>query len=730
MKRLGLMVLALLLLAPSFPGQERNPYQTIQEEGTALTRRPVVNFIGGSFTCVDNPANNRTNCTDTGASGAVATDVIWDAAGDLAIGTGADTAVRLAIGAANTVLFSNGTTAGWDATPAIDCTDCTSIPAATELTDVGDVDAAVPADGNFLIRDQSTDTDWENVLLSGDIASVTVLGAVTLTDGASTRTNLGLAIGTDVQAFDAELLVIAGLAETNGNVMFVAGGAWTSDATPAIDCTDCTNIPAGSTHSGTVTWSGTAILESGTAFQFGDGTDATVTHTYGNTGTDVTIAYSTAAMAVTAALTATSYGGITEANLVDKGAAETMTGTWTFDDLVVDGVLDTGTLETFVSADTTPDVGTGSFFISNATAVTITDFDGAGILAGQFLTVESGGATTYDCTTSGLQCGSTDIVTATNDFTSWIFDGTDWHMIAFMDQSTDMGTDGTGSALGSELTSTTNDLTTSNAGDLLRLAGAGESMDIDFTTGTANEIGISSATGVTVIDFGTINVEADQLESDIATGTAPLVVASTTVVTNLNADLLDGNTTTFFAAVAGDVFTGVHNFGGATSIEIVNAAAPTVDTDGEIALDTTGGGKETSQLLVDDDSALQVFTSKHQECKIIEDLAAADDGKPFLMNVAWEDITLLSARCGCIGTCTTEADISFDIDQVTTATESVVTGAVLCEDMDSAGGPLDTALSVNVNLDAADVLTFDVDNAVSPETDDYVICVTYEIVRK
>jgi len=39
--------------------------------------------------------------------------------------------------------------------------------------------------------------------------------------------------------------------------------------------------------------------------------------------------------------------------------------------------------------------------------------------------------------------------------------------------------------------------------------------------------------------------------------------------------------------IAGQVWTGVHDFGGATSIEIVNGTAPTVDTTGEIALDTT-----------------------------------------------------------------------------------------------------------------------------------------------
>jgi len=62
-------------------------------------------------------------------------------------------------------------------------------------------------------------------------------------------------------------------------------------------------------HDGTITWTGTSTLESGSAFQFGDGTDATLTHTYANTGTDVSVAYSTAAMAVTGALTATNLSG-------------------------------------------------------------------------------------------------------------------------------------------------------------------------------------------------------------------------------------------------------------------------------------------------------------------------------------------------------------------------------------------------------------------------------------
>lgn len=49
----------------------------------------------------------------SGSVGSVATDPIWDAAGDLAVGTGANTAARVAIGASGTYLQSNGTTAAW-----------------------------------------------------------------------------------------------------------------------------------------------------------------------------------------------------------------------------------------------------------------------------------------------------------------------------------------------------------------------------------------------------------------------------------------------------------------------------------------------------------------------------------------------------------------------------------------------------------------------------------------
>lgn len=53
------------------------------------------------------------------------------------------------------------------------------------------------------------------------------------------------------------------------------------------------------------------------------------------------------------------------------------------------------------------------------------------------------------------------------------------------------------------------------------------------------------------------NLLATKLESNVATGTAPLTVASTTVVSNLNADLLDGNHASAFA-LAGHTHSGAY----------------------------------------------------------------------------------------------------------------------------------------------------------------------------
>jgi hypothetical protein len=75
-----------------------------------------------------------------------------------------------------------------------------------ELVDIGDL---TPTDSNIIVGNGTT---W--------VAE----------SGATARTSLGLAIGTDVQAYDAGLADIAGLAVTDGNIIVGDGANWVAES--------------------------------------------------------------------------------------------------------------------------------------------------------------------------------------------------------------------------------------------------------------------------------------------------------------------------------------------------------------------------------------------------------------------------------------------------------------------------------------------------------------------
>jgi len=117
----------------------------------------------------------------------------------------------------------------------------------------------------------------------------------------------------------------------------------------------------------------------------------------------------------------------------------------------------------------------------------------------------------------------------------------------------------TGAKIGADFISAQTELTTSLAtADEIIVSDAGVIKRIDISVWSAstetftnktltapiiNAGTLNLMTVLTVandIDVGAFEIKALKFESDQATGTAPLTVASTTVVTNLNADLLDG----------------------------------------------------------------------------------------------------------------------------------------------------------------------------------------------
>lgn len=116
--------------------------------------------------------------------------------------------------------------------------------------------------------------------------------------------------------------------------------------------------------------------------------------------------------------------------------------TYNYGSTVIDGSFSFGSYQTFGAADTTPDVSRGSYFLTAGTP-TITDFDaGSGSLTpGKIIVVQCNTGATFDVTSSGLNGGTTDIVCAQMDVTTWIYDGTDWNLISWMDDSTDGGQD-------------------------------------------------------------------------------------------------------------------------------------------------------------------------------------------------------------------------------------------------------------------------------------------------
>ena len=84
--------------------------------------------------------------------------------------------------------------------------------------------------------------------------------------------------------------------------------------------------------------------------------------------------------------------------------------------------------------------------------------------------------------------------------------------------------------------------------------GAGSGLDADLLDGkqeTAFVLVDGSRALTANWDAGGFEIRAETFESDVTTGTAPLTVASTTLVTNLNADLLDGKQEAAFVLVDG-----------------------------------------------------------------------------------------------------------------------------------------------------------------------------------
>jgi hypothetical protein len=114
----------------------------------------------------------------------------------------------------------------------------------------------------------------------------------------------------------------------------------------------------------------------------------------------------------------------------------------------------------------------------------------------------------------------------------------------------------------------------------------------DLKVGRGGGVTLSSG-GTAKLTVGTnIGVTA-QIQSSVTTGTAPFTVASTTVVTNLNADLLDGYTALGLPYLGGSTNTDINSTDGNRRFYFANNSTTYIDTPTNISFQAANNTKAT-----------------------------------------------------------------------------------------------------------------------------------------
>lgn len=217
--------------------------------------------------------------------------------------------------------------------------------------------------------------------------------------------------------------------------------------------------------------------------------------------------------------------------------------------------------------------------------------------------------------------------------------------------------------------------------------GNDENLILNFDD-TANEVDVTSGTGVSLIDFNTIGLDTDSLTVGADTVTSLDGDATLNIVSS-NLRVVDVTCTDCLNATEiediyllddGDTGTGVYDFGGTTSFEITNNG--TVNAAGEVTVDTT-----TDQFAY---FAIQerVIVATTTKGVTIEDPV---NGDYFGMFQTQGASTITKFTCTVVGNSTS---ITADIFEGTTAgitsSTTTVDGTLTC---DNAGAQSDSVLT-------------------------------------
>jgi hypothetical protein len=175
------------------------------------------------------------------------------------------------------------------------------------------------------------------------------------------------------------------------------------------------------------------------------------------------------------------------------------------------------------------------------------------------------------------------------------------------------------------------------------------------------------------------------------------------------------------------VWTGAHDFGGATSLELPNSATPTVSVDGQIALDTTVadfshgilkyyGGEEMAvvampiaQLTTPTDGYVVAYNATNDEFELVAGGtgggAYSDAADPVILNTTTKDVII----AGAAQINTAKASIDGDDDQVQFAIQGHSTQTANIVEIENSGGTIIVSVNASGLIDTSGGINTDSD---------------------